>query len=745
MSNVEDFPIGARKLTEFEALVGAAPSALDAIPGAVYLCDHDGWLIRFNSEAASLWGRTPNANAARERFCGSHRLFLPDGTLLRPEDCPMADAVRSGTATRNAEVIMERPDGSRFTALVNIRALKDYGGNIQGAINCFQDISAQKATEEEVHKKNKDLEDFFENSAIGLHIVSGEGIILRANKAELDLLGYSDDEYVGRHIAEFHVDAPVIGEILQKLACGEYLDRQPARLRAKDGSIKEVLITSNSRIVDGKFVNTRCFTLDVTRMREAERARRESEERLAATYEAATVGIAEADEVGRLVRVNDAICKMLGRSRDELLSMTFPEYTHQDDRAEDTANYARQVRGELDSYAVRKRAWKPDGTIVYLDVYASAVRDEDGRFLYGVRIIQDVTDTKRMEDRIRESEQHMRDLLEGLPAAVYTTDANGRITFFNKACIDMAGRTPQLGDEWCVTWRLHTSDGAPLPHDQCPMAVALKEDRPVRGVEAIAERPDGSFVPFIPYPTPLHDADGKLIGAINMLVEITERKQAENRQKTLIDELNHRVKNTLATVQSLARQTARHSDNLTDFTARYEKRLLGLARAHDLLTKRHWEDAPLDFLAREILAPMTATFGERVQIRGPSVTLNPRAALSLTMALTELATNAAKYGALSSETGTLSLTWQVRESAGRTIMDLVWQESGGPPVQAPTRRGFGTRLVERCIERDLSGELDLIFDFERVVLPYCHSTARIGAEWLILTVCVCWSSKTRVA
>ena len=158
-------------------------------------------------------------------------------------------------------------------------------------------------------------------------------------------------------------------------------------------------------------------------------------------------------------------------------------------------------------------------------------------------------------------------------------------------------------------------------------------------------------MPFIPYPTPLHDADGKLIGAINMLVDITERKQAENRQKTLIDELNHRVKNTLATVQSLAMQTARHADSLDDFIGRYEKRLLGLARAHDLLTKRHWEDAPLDFLAREVLGPMSANFGERIRIDGPSLPLNPRAALSLTMALTELATNAAKYGALSSEAG----------------------------------------------------------------------------------------------
>ena len=204
-------------------------------------------LIRYNSEAAALWGRTPNANGAKERFCGSHRLFLPDGTPLRAEDCPMADAVRSGTATRNAEVIMERPDGSRFTALVNIRALKDLRGNIQGAINCFQDISAHKEMEDEVRRKSNDLEDFFENSAVGLHIVSGEGIILRANQAELDLLGYrprntwdatsQSSMSTRRSSVRFFRGSPAV----------EKLDRHPARLRAKNGSIKDVLITSNSR------------------------------------------------------------------------------------------------------------------------------------------------------------------------------------------------------------------------------------------------------------------------------------------------------------------------------------------------------------------------------------------------------------------------------------------------------------------------------------------------------------------
>ncbi|WP_116285580.1 PAS domain-containing protein, partial [Rhizobium sp. LCM 4573] len=234
MSNIEELPLPSRKLSEYDALLAAAPSVLDAIPGAVYLCDHDGWLVRFNREAAELWGRAPPLEDKRERFCGSHALFLPDGTPLAHELCPMATAVFTGKESRSAEVVIERPDGSRFVALVNIRPLKDHDGRIQGAINCFQDISAHKAIEEEVHRKKADLEDFFENSAIGLHIVGGDGIIQRANKAELALLGYTVEEYVGRHIAEFHADAPVIGDILHKLSCGEKLDRYPARLRARD-------------------------------------------------------------------------------------------------------------------------------------------------------------------------------------------------------------------------------------------------------------------------------------------------------------------------------------------------------------------------------------------------------------------------------------------------------------------------------------------------------------------------------
>jgi len=130
---------------------------------------------------------------------------------------------------------------------------------------------------------------------------------------------------------------------------------------------------------------------------------------------------------------------------------------------------------------------------------------------------------------LRESERRYRELIDALPAAVYTTDLEGYITYFNQAAVDLAGRRATPGkDRWCVTWKLYRSDGAPLEHDQCPLAVALRDGRPISGEEAVAERPDGARIPFIAYATPMRDQAGTIVGAVNVLLDITERKQAED-------------------------------------------------------------------------------------------------------------------------------------------------------------------------------------------------------------------------
>jgi two-component sensor histidine kinase len=178
----------------------------------------------------------------------------------------------------------------------------------------------------------------------------------------------------------------------------------------------------------------------------------------------------------------------------------------------------------------------------------------------------------------------------------------------------------------------------------------------------------------------------------------------------LIDELNHRVKNTMATVQSLAGQTARHATTTEAFLDTFEKRLMALARAHDLLTVRRWQGAPFDKLIHDVLVPLTGDTGQRVQFEGPPVEVDARTVLGFTLTLNELATNATKYGALSTPAGRLSISWNVLDHDGTKLLELQWRERGGPVVLAPKRRGFGSRLMERCIEGDLAGNFDLVFE-----------------------------------
>jgi len=695
----------------FRELVTVTQSILDVMPTALYVCAADGTILRYNRQAAELWGRQPRLGETDERYCGSHRLYHPDGRPLPHAETPMAQALRTGQPAHGLEVVIERPDGSRRIALVQIEALLDEHGAILGAINCFQDISERKAMEDELRRSRQDLEDFFENGAVGLHLVAADGTILRANQAELDLLGYTADEYIGRHIAEFHADAPVIKDILRRLTRGERLDKYPARLKAKDGSIKHVLISSNVHFQDGEFRNTRCFTVDVTEQHKADEALRESQQRLAVTYDRAPVGIAEVDATGCFVRVNEALSSIIGYAPEELVGQSFIELTHPHDRDDDAKEYARQVRGEIDHYSTQKRFLRRDGGIVFVNVLSSSVLDQQGQFRYGVRVIQDVTERLQAEERLRESERHNRELLEALPAAIYTTDAEGRITYYNQAAVDFSGRRPVLGsDEWCVTWRLFTPDGTPLPHDQCPMAVALKEGRAVRGEEAIAERPDGTRVPFIPFPTPLRDASGRVIGAINMLVDITERKRAEEHQRVLIDELNHRVKNTLATVQSIATQTIRTSADIESFSENFEARLLSLSKAHELLTRQAWTGVNLRDIVRQELEPYDDGSATRVRLEGADLILEPRVGLALSLVLHELTTNAAKYGALSDEQGIVTVRWSASESGTPDVLRIDWIESGGPPVTRPVKRSFGTRLIERSMTQDLQGLARLDFD-----------------------------------
>jgi PAS domain S-box-containing protein len=191
-------------------------------------------------------------------------------------------------------------------------------------------------------------------------------------------------------------------------------------------------------------------------------------------------------------------------------------------------------------------------------------------------------------------------------------------------------------------------------------------------------------------------------------VDITERKKAEEHRELLINELNHRVKNTLATVQSIASQTLRNADTTEAARSAMEARLLALSRAHDVLTRENWEGAGLIEIVREAMAPYRHERENRLHMEGPDVRLSPRMALAIAMALQELATNAVKYGALSNANGEVRVAWSV-ERKGEKRLHLTWSETNGPRVEPPKRRGFGSRLIERSLAQDLNGEAQITF------------------------------------
>jgi PAS domain S-box-containing protein len=270
MSAITKAADGASALRQEEQVFELPARLFEQLPFAIYICDQDGLVLRYNNRAAELWGRSPKLGDPNERFCGSYRMFRPNGSLLPHHECPMADVLRTGVSVREQEVHIERPDGMRGIALVDIEAVRDSDGNIVGAVNCFQDITERKQAEKALRSAEQELRDFVENASTAMHWVGPDGIILWANRAEMEMLGVTSEEYIGHHIAEFHADKPVIDDILGRLAKAETLRNYEARLRCKDGSLREVLINSNVLWEDDKFVHTRCVTRDITDRRRAE-------------------------------------------------------------------------------------------------------------------------------------------------------------------------------------------------------------------------------------------------------------------------------------------------------------------------------------------------------------------------------------------------------------------------------------------------------------------------------------------
>lgn len=347
------------------------------------------------------------------------------------------------------------------------------------------------------------------------------------------------------------------GEVLGTL--GTYFrERRGPRTRERD--VVEVL------------ASTAALAIERTR---DDNARYDQQAHLDALFRSSVAGVAEIDSEGRLRLVNDRFCDLAGRSREELLAgMTVYEVTHPEDHHETERKLEALHEGRGD-FTVEKRMCTPEGRETWVASCASAVRSREGDLTGALLVVLDISEQKRADGVLRQREAQYRTLVESLGVAVYTTDAEGRILLYNDVAAELWGRRPEIGvDRWSGTWRMYELDGhTPIPAEECPTAIAIKEDRLVRGVEIVVERPDGSRCIALPYPTPIHDETGRVAGAVSVHVDVTQQRQTQDAlQRALrakddfLGLVSHELKTPLTAISGNSRSLLLHGEQLDNET-----------------------------------------------------------------------------------------------------------------------------------------------------------------------------------
>jgi PAS domain S-box-containing protein len=335
-------------------------------------------------------------------------------------------------------------------------------------------------------------------------------------------------------------------------------------------------------------------------------------------------------------------------------------------------------------------AERPDGTRVTFVPYPTLLFDESGVLTGAVNMLVDVTPAARADW----TQQWLAAIVDSSYDAIISKDLNGIITSWNAAAEQLFGYTADevIGKPVTILIPREREDEEPK------ILESIRQGKRIDRYETVRRRKDGTLLDISLTVSPIRDANGKIAGASKIAHDITEQKQVREQQKLIVTEIKHRVRNTLATVQAIATQTWRSAS--AEEKSAFSARLRALADAHDLLALESWGRASLHDVVSRALQPFNEKHRERFRVDGPPMRLEANKSLLLTMTLHELATNAVKYGALSNGKGRIDIGWTLPEA---DRLQLVWRESGGPPVVPPQKRGFGSLLIERAFEAEQGG------------------------------------------
>lgn len=528
--------------------------------------------------------------------------------------------------------------------------------------------------------------DLMSESAAQIVLFAGSQMIAIYNSAYAPTIGDKHPHAFGRAASEGWAELwEDLGPLLQQVRdTGETLAAKDRLFRiTRHGFNEEVYFDisfSPVREPDGSVCAVLCIVSETTcRVRAvADLARRE--EQLRSLLSQAHIGIVVAHPDGTIRAVNAHFTAMTGYVEADLRGTKISDIMSHPSSAPSLDGREEQLRCK-------------DGHFIWVARSDGQILDDKGQVSQIGMIFSDVTARRQQEADMR----RLAAIIGSSDDAILGTDLDMHITNWNEGAARLYGYEAHevIGRSVLI---LVPSD---RQWEEQRILSRIRAGGRVQSHETIRRHRDGHMIDVSLTVSPIFDESGAVVGASKIARNISERRVAEKMQRVLVDEMKHRVKNILATVHAIARQTFAHVQ--TPQTEAFEARLFALSRAQDLITRETLDHVDLAQLIREVMAPYATG---AVSIEGPALALSARAALSLTLGFHELATNAAKYGALSTAQGRVAISWRV-EPADPPVFTLRWEETGGPPVTRPERRGFGSSLVRMVVPAEIDGQAEL--------------------------------------
>jgi PAS domain S-box-containing protein len=779
------------------AVIAAAASAIptplqpnfhqvvEALPAAVYVTDAEGRITYYNTAAVELWGYRPPLGDSR--WCGSWRLYRPDGTPMAHDECPMAMAIKQNRAVSGMEAIAERPDGSRVRFMPFPKPLHDETGALIGAVNMLVDITDRRSTEQRLDESETRYRGIFESARVALWEVDFSAVLAQLD--DLRAQGVTDVRaYFTANAAEV---ARILGLVRVKDVnefCVELFgaerkeDLMPSPSRIRLPESQAVFVEQLAALWEGRrrfesetvlqtlqgrrlsilftvaFEGERCEStlvsvVDISALKAAQRALREQKQRLKILNRVARTISSDLDLERIVQTVTDIATEVTGAKFGAFFykvgengSATYTLYALSGAARETFGEFALprkttlfeptalgfgpvrcdDIRRDPRYGEIAQHFVPPERQLPITSYLAVPVVSKTGQMQGGLFLGHDETGvfTQETEDivlgiaahaaiaidnaqllrkaqleavqrgRAEQDQQRFAAIIESSEDAIISKNLDGVITSWNSGAERIFGYTADEAIGRPVTMLI-----PPERVDEEPGIIArIRRGERIEHYDTVRRRKDGSAIDISLTVSPIKDSDGSIIGASKIAREITDRKQAEQRQQLLVGEVKHRIKNLLATVQAIARQTLRGAP--VEERDAFVARLMALANAQDLLTLERWNRAQVHEVVNRALRPFEARHNARFLTKGSQdVWVDAQRASLLTMALHELATNAVKYGALSNGYGVVSLTWEIvgQEEDGQSVR-LNWRELGGPLVIPPERKGFGSFLIERALQ-----------------------------------------------